>query len=126
MRILHTCKECGCDNDCSFFVPIIIPVKESKSNSPYVETAKKIGELVTFRQETYGDSFGKSGKCLRAMYPDGIKPEQYDDLMAITRMLDKMFRIATGQLEDSYDDLCGYALLGAVRVRKNTNKGESV
>lgn len=86
--------------------------------SEYEKIALDIADIVKNRQETYGDSFGNSGNILRILYPNGISINQYDDLMAITRMLDKIFRIATGHLEDSYTDIVGYGLLGAVRSQK--------
>jgi hypothetical protein len=64
------------------------------------------------------DSFGKSGECLRQMYPDGIQPEQYDDLLTIVRILDKLFRIASNPdafSENPYQDIVGYGLLGMKR-----------
>ena len=93
--------------------------EENPINSDYEELASKIGKLVNNRQVTYGDSFGKSGKILEVLYPDGIDPSQYGELLAITRILDKLFRISTGHLDDSYEDICGYALLGAVRNQRN-------
>lgn len=78
----------------------------------------EVGELVAEKQKAYGDSFGKSGEVLRQLYPDGIKPEQYDDMMTITRILDKLFRIATHPnafSENPYKDIAGYALLGMKR-----------
>jgi hypothetical protein len=56
-----------------------------------------VGELVQRKQKAYGDSFGRSGECLRQMFPDGIRPEQYDDLLTIARILDKLFRIANNK-----------------------------
>ena len=83
---------------------------------------EEVGQLVAEKQRAYGDSFGRSGECLRQMYPDGIKPEQYDDLLTIARMLDKLFRIASNPdafEENPYRDLCGYALLGMARHEKD-------
>ena len=97
---------------------------ESVCESEYEKLASEIGGLVNNRQSTYGDSFGKSGKILEVLYPDGINPSQYGELLAITRILDKLFRISTGHLDDSYEDICGYALLGAVRNQR-TKKGRS-
>ena len=80
-----------------------------------------VGKIVKEKQAAYGDSFGKSGECLRQMYPDGIKPEQYDDLLTIARMLDKLFRIATDPgafAENPYQDIVGYGLLGMKRHDK--------
>jgi len=98
-----------------------------QTRSPYVETAVKIGELVTEKNLAYGDSFGRCGDVLRVIYPDGIKPEQYDDALAVVRILDKLFRIANDGCafgESPFLDITGYGLLGAVRHEKKT-KGES-
>lgn len=81
----------------------------------YTELAKEIGELVNEKQKAYGDSFGKSGKVLEILYPDGVKPEQYTDMLAIVRVVDKLFRIATKKDafgESPWKDCCGYSLLG--------------
>tara|TARA_R110000796_G_C14363801_1_gene413151 strand:- start:108 stop:395 length:288 start_codon:yes stop_codon:yes gene_type:complete len=84
-----------------------------------------VGELVSDKQLAYGDSFGRSGECLRQMFPDGIKTEQYDDLLTIARILDKLFRIANNPnafSENPYQDIVGYGLLGMNRhkVKENT------
>jgi len=88
----------------------------------FSKIGEEVGQLVAEKQSAYGDSFGRSGECLRQMYPDGIKPEQYDDLLTIARMLDKLFRIASNPdafEENPYRDLCGYALLGMARHEKD-------
>lgn len=84
----------------------------------YESLGKEIGAVVQQKQQAYGDSFGKSGNVLRQLYPDGIKPEQYDDALCIVRIVDKLFRIATDKNafgESPYLDICGYGLLGAAR-----------
>ena len=84
-----------------------------------------VGKLVEEKQEAYGESFGRSGECLRQMYPNGIAPEQYDDVLTIARMLDKLFRIASDPEafdENPYRDLCGYSLLGMKRYEKKKNE----
>ena len=88
----------------------------------FSKIGEEVGRLVAEKQTAYGDSFGRSGECLRQMYPDGIKPEQYDDLLTIARMLDKLFRIASNPdafEENPYRDLCGYSLLGMARHDKD-------
>lgn len=77
-----------------------------------------VGELVQRKQRAYGDSFGRSGECLRQMFPEGIKPDQYDDLLTIARILDKLFRIANNPKafeENPWQDICGYAILAMKR-----------
>ena len=36
------------------------------------ELGEKVGKLVSEKQVAYGDSFGRSGDCLRQMFPNGI------------------------------------------------------
>lgn len=84
-------------------------------------TAEEIGRLVAEKQKAYGDSFGKSGAILKILYPDGIRPEQYDDALTITRILDKLFRVATDKDafgESPWRDVNGYSLLAYIRDQK--------
>tara|TARA_R110000824_G_scaffold360879_1_gene548649 strand:- start:289 stop:585 length:297 start_codon:yes stop_codon:yes gene_type:complete len=93
-----------------------------KTNKDFADLGSTVGKLVEEKQLAYGDSFGKSGECLRQMYPDGIKPEQYDDLLNVARLLDKLFRIAnnpTAFEENPYQDIVGYGLLG---MKRHTEK----
>ena len=86
--------------------------------SNFAEIGAKVGKLVHDKRLAYGDSFGRSGECLRQMFPEGIKPEQYDDLLTIARILDKLFRIASDPTafdENPYQDIVGYGLLGMNR-----------
>jgi hypothetical protein len=81
----------------------------------YVKIANELGNLVKEKQEAYGDSFSKSSQIIKILYPDGISPENYGDLLTITRIIDKLFRIATDKDalgESPYRDIAGYALLG--------------
>ncbi len=79
----------------------------------YEAKGRAIGRLVDSKQKQYGDSFHKCGAYLRLLYPDGIRPEQYDGILALVRDFDKSMRIATGNQgnEDAWKDKCGYALL---------------
>jgi len=80
----------------------------------YQELARSIGQLVEEKQAAYGDSFGKSGNCLREMFPNGVKPEQLDMVLTFARILDKMFRLATDPTafdECPWQDMAGYCLL---------------
>lgn len=81
----------------------------------------EIGRLVSEKSAAYGDSFGRSGDIMRILYPDGIRPEQYDDALAVIRVIDKLFRIATAKDafgESPWRDVCGYGLNGAARSKK--------
>ena len=92
----------------------------------FAEIGDKVGKLVSDKQLAYGDSFGRSGECLRQMFPEGIVPSQYDDLLTIARILDKLFRIAnnpTAFNENPYQDIVGYGLLGMNRHNSSNSSG---
>ena len=90
----------------------------------YVKIAQEIGALVEEKNKAYGDSFARSGEVLRILYPDGIRPEQYDDMLGVVRVIDKLFRIATDRDafgENPWQDIAGYGILGVARHSKNNS-----
>lgn len=92
----------------------------------YEGIAIEIAKVVKEKNIAYGDSFVKSGEILNILYPDGVKPEQYGDMLAIVRVIDKMFRIATDKNafgESPWKDINGYSLLAIYRdTDKQTKK----
>ena len=81
----------------------------------YEKIGTEIGRLVQKKNEAYGDSFGQASKILEVLYPSGINPDQYRDALAITRVIDKLFRLANKKDafgESPWRDICGYAILG--------------
>ncbi len=98
--------------------PAVIPVP---TNTTYPDLGREIGELVASKQKAYGSSFQKAGDVMRILYPEGISPEKMDDALAIVRVIDKLFRLATDKTafgESAWGDVCGYSLLGLARDRK--------
>lgn len=80
----------------------------------YEEIAARVGRLVTEKQAAYGNSYGKSGEVLKALFPDGIPAKSYDEVLAIVRIVDKLFRLCTDPDyggESPWRDICGYSLL---------------
>jgi len=79
----------------------------------YQNIGSAIGALVDRKQIQYGNSFGKADEFLKILYPNGIEPDQYKDLLTVTRVFDKLMRIANGNQgeEDAFKDVAGYALL---------------
>jgi hypothetical protein len=81
----------------------------------YKKIGLEVGKLVQEKNQAYGDSFGRACDILEVLYPEGIKPEHYRDALAITRVIDKLFRLANKKDafgESPWKDICGYALLG--------------
>lgn len=92
---------------------------------PYAALGAEIGRLVETKQAAYGDSFGKAGDVLRIFYPTGVPPEKFDDMLALVRLIDKQFRIATKRDafgESPWRDIAGYALLA---VKQAEGEGEN-
>lgn len=82
----------------------------------YEQLGISIGKLVDEKQIAYGNSYGKAGEFLKLLYPDGIKVEQYQDMLGLVRIFDKQMRIATNKDalgENPFKDIAGYGLLGA-------------
>ena len=79
----------------------------------YEEIGKRIGGIVDKKQSQYGDVFSKAPVILAALYPNGISTDQYRDVLAVVRVLDKIGRIATGNQgdENAWNDIAGYGLL---------------
>ena len=84
----------------------------------FTELANGIGKLVEEKNKAYGSAFDRAGDFLKILYPEGIKPDQYKDMLCIVRVFDKLMRIATSyegteeKKVDAYSDLMGYGLLG--------------
>ena len=94
-----------------------MPVGDGGS-SRFARVAADVAALVEEKNAAYGDSFARSGDFLRLLFPTGIKPEQYGDMLAFVRIFDKFKRIATDPSyggEDPRRDILGYAILNAVR-----------
>ena len=92
--------------------------------SPFIVIGKEIGELVTQKNLAYGDSYAKSERIMKELYPNGVKPEQYRDMMAVIRVIDKLFRIATRKNafgESPWKDISGYGVLGVFNDQSKIN-----
>ncbi len=83
----------------------------------YSNIGERIGQLVQVKNEQYGDAFNKSGDFLKILFPDGIKPEQYKDMLGLVRVFDKQMRIAHGNQgnENAWNDIAGYGILKSVK-----------
>jgi hypothetical protein len=98
--------------------------------SIYKQIGLEIGELVEIKQRAYGDSFSKCGEFLKLLYPNGVQPDQYQDMLTIVRIFDKLMRIATDKDalgESPYRDIVGYGLLAvaAQESKQGDKNGET-
>jgi hypothetical protein len=97
----------------------------SQEKIDYEKLGSEIGKLITSKQAAYGDSFHKSGEVMKQLYPNGIPVSNYVDVLAIVRIIDKLFRLATDpnyNNENSWADIAGYSLLRLGDVKNKTDK----
>ncbi len=81
----------------------------------------EIADLCSEKNKAYGSSFEKTGPFLRLLWPDGIRPDEYQDLGLAFRIFDKLMRIANRKEafgESPFADIAGYGLLGAAKDEK--------
>jgi hypothetical protein len=87
----------------------------------YEEVGQAIGRLVDAKNRVYGDSFRKAGQILRIIRPQGCWGVDLDDLLAVVRIIDKIFRILTDRDalgEDPWRDIAGYAILRCRQIEE--------
>ena len=109
LRIAGSCEEFKAKSEAAGSSDILARIRAE---------GQRITDLCAEKNQAYGSSFEKTGAFLRLLYPDGIKPEQYEDLGLIFRVFDKQMRIATRKGafgESPWSDVCGYGLLGAAK-----------
>lgn len=75
----------------------------------------EVADLVAARNETYGNSIGKSAEILAVIWPDGIPPEAIPWAHYVIRIVDKLNRIAAAPeklevVRDAFVDIAGYGL----------------
>lgn len=80
----------------------------------FKDIGTEIGSLVQEKNFAYGDSFKHSGEILKFLFPNGITPDKYTVCLALVRILDKIFRLATNpsyNSENCWHDIAGYCIL---------------
>lgn len=88
----------------------------------FQQIGTEAGALVEQKNAAYGSSFSKCGQYMRLLFPDGIRPEQYLDVLLLARDFDKSMRIANHRDafgENPYADKIGYAILGSHLHQRN-------
>ena len=97
----------------------------------YSSLGTTIGRLVEEKDQAYGSSFQRSQEILKILYPDGVQPNQYCDMLGMIRVIDKLFRIANRKEafgESPWKDIAGYGLLGVANEmdKEEEASGETI
>lgn len=83
--------------------------------------AEITAKLVAKKNKAYGNSFEDSAHFLKLLYPNGVKIKDYQSMLTLTRIFDKMKRIATDPDyggEEPWRDINGYSLLELISKSK--------
>jgi hypothetical protein len=67
---------------------------EKRITGRYEEIGSFIGSMVDRGNIAGSGTFHETAQVVHVLYPQRINPEQYDDLLAIIRMIDSMFMIS--------------------------------
>jgi|TARA_R110000824_G_scaffold72530_1_gene185035 hypothetical protein len=95
------------------------------SMKTYSHLGTTIGRLVEEKDQAYGSSFQRSQEILKILYPEGVQPDQYCDMLGMIRVIDKLFRIANRKEafgENPWQDIAGYGLLGVANEMDKEEK----
>ena len=84
----------------------------------YKDLGSDVGALVDEKNKAYGNSFEVSEDFIKLLWPNGVPPEAYRDMLCVVRIFDKLKRIAANKnwnSESPYRDIAGYGLLGLMK-----------
>ena len=88
--------------------------KAKIAENKFLKIAQGIADLLNTKNQQYGSAYKSAPQILNLLYPNGVQPKDYSSLLYITRVLDKLQRIATNNaddLEDPFKDIAGYSIL---------------
>jgi len=91
-------------------------------DTPLRAIAIELSQMLEEKNKSYGDSYGRCHKILNELWPNGVEFKDYHKLLAVTRVIDKLFRIANDEKafsEDPWRDIAGYAMLMINKAGKN-------
>lgn len=79
-------------------------------------TCQNLGELLERKNKQYGAAFRTTAEILSILFPNGIPIHEYKNVLLITRVCDKLGRLASPHknLEDEspWLDIAGYGVIG--------------
>ena len=87
---------------------------QTPKKTSYEERCQKIGRILDQKAKSYGNSFTDSTKILELLFPYGIATARYGDLLAVLRIIEKLYRVVHSPKEEEespFLDIAGYALL---------------
>lgn len=78
----------------------------------FEELAMEVAEMLNEKTRQYGTTYEGAGDFLRAIYPNGLSHENYEDAILMIRIYDVLMRRANGGYENAWKYVAGYGILG--------------
>lgn len=89
--------------------------------SAFTDVTDALGALVEEKNAAYGDATRTGVEAMKALYPNGVKPEQYERFGYCLLVWHKLSRLATKPDafgENPIHDIAGYSVLALAREKK--------
>lgn len=93
----------------------------ASDQSKFHKIATDLASLLEEKDKAYGSAYSKTTEFLKLLFPNGVPPEKYSELLYVTRVFDKLMRVATGGsasegLKDALKDIAGYSILELTKL----------
>lgn len=89
--------------------------------SAFTDVTDALGALVEEKNVAYGDATRTGAEAMKALYPNGVKPEQYERFGYCLLVWHKLSRLATKPDafgENPIHDIAGYSVLALAREKE--------
>jgi hypothetical protein len=94
---------------------MLLPELESPAKpSVFLKIAQDVAVMLVDKNESYGNSYAKVGELMKILFPNGVPIDRMQEALVITRVLDKLGRLANSPEafgESPWRDIAGYAIL---------------
>ena len=121
------------------YAPNLLPNRQPQQTMPEAVTrfseyqhllrdsGDEVTNIVIEKNLAYGNAIRKVCDIMTILFPEGIRPDQYEDVLLLVRDLDKTCRIADGDKaafgENPWRDKAGYALCGVANGKATEDAG---
>lgn len=79
---------------------------------PIAKVCEEIAPMLIDKNRQYGNAVDRTARILAILYPNGIQTADFVNALTVTRVCDKLCRIANrAPDEDPWTDIAGYAIL---------------
>lgn len=102
-------------------------IEDALDADDYESAGGLLGALVLEKQRQYGNALKRAAEMLAILWPDGLPVDQYLDACSVMRVIEKLSRVAAGDLgdESAWLDIAGHGLVAARLSRQSVSDFET-